>query len=160
MSVKIQQQNRRSMVIKATPGGAVAYIPRWLKPTSPEVRAFIEEGLKKLRGQRIQPLPPPQTTPDEIRAMVREWGARLGVQPKRVTLRLMNRKWGSCSSRENIQLNSALCHIARPLAEYVVCHELAHLRVFNHGKAFKALMNQYMPDWRDREAALKRLVFI
>jgi predicted metal-dependent hydrolase len=66
----------------------------------------------------------------------------------------MQRKWGSCSSRDNITLNSSLTWLPPDLAEYVILHELVHLRVFNHGKEFKALMSQHMPDWKTREKAL------
>jgi hypothetical protein len=150
-NIRIHRQNRRSLVMKRTPVGLVVFIPRWLKPDSPQVRAFIEEGVKKLG------VPAPtveQTSPDDLRAMVAEWAGRIGVQSGRIQLREMYRKWGSCSSRGSITLNSALCNLPRELAEYVVLHELVHLRVFNHGKEFKALMSEYMPDWREREQTL------
>jgi predicted metal-dependent hydrolase len=159
-NIKIQRQKRSSLVMKLTPGGIVVYIPRWLKEDSPQVRAFIEGGLKKLETESIPPLPPEQTSADELRAMVEEWAAIIGVQPKRISIRTMHRKWGSCSSRENITLNKTLCHVPRALAEYVVCHELVHLRIFNHSKEFKAMMSAYMPDWREREHELKALRFV
>ncbi len=150
-NVRIHRQKRRSMVIKRTPVGLVVFIPRWLKPNSPQVRAFIEEGIRKLGT------PPPsteQSSDAEIRALVATWALRVGVVPGRVQLREMYQKWGSCSSRGNITLNTALCTLPRPLAEYVVLHELVHLRVFNHGKDFKALMAAHMPDYVEREQAL------
>lgn len=153
--IRIHRQRRRSMVMKRTPVGLVVFIPRWLKPNSAQVRAFIEEGIRKLGT------PPPaleQSSPDEIRALVRAWAARLGVEPGRVQFRAMYQKWGSCSSRGNITLNTALCNVSRPLAEYVVLHELVHLRVFNHGKDFKALMAAHMPDYAERERELDKVM--
>ncbi len=149
--IRIHRQNRRSLVMKRTPVGLVVFIPRWLKPDSRQVRLFIEEGIRKLGT----PAPAvEQTSADELRALLAAWAARLGVQPGRVQVRDMYRKWGSCSSKGNITLNTALCSVPRPLAEYVVLHELVHLRAFNHGKEFKALMSAHMPDWRERERAL------
>ncbi|NDJ61147.1 MAG: M48 family metallopeptidase [Chloroflexi bacterium] len=98
------------------------------------------------------------TSPAEVRRLVMAWAARIGVNPGRVQLRDMYRKWGSCSSKGNITLNTALCRVPRPLAEYVIVHELAHLRVFNHGKDFKALLSAHLPDWREREQALDALL--
>ena len=49
---------------------------------------------------------------DDIRAMMTIWAERLGVQPGRIQFRDMYQKWGSCSSRGNITLNTALCHLA------------------------------------------------
>ena len=150
--IRIHQQNRRSMVMKRTPVGLVVFIPRWLKPDSPQVRAFIEDGMQKLGSPVLQP----QTlTPNDIRRMVRQWAARIGVKPGRIQFRDMYRKWGSCSSRGNITLNNALCRLPPPLTEYIVCHELVHLIVFNHSKQFKALMTQHMPDWNEREEQLQ-----
>jgi hypothetical protein len=154
-NIRIHRQQRRSMVMKRTPVGLVVFIPRWLKPESPQVRQFIAEGIAKLGT------PPPavqQTTPDELRAMIASWAARLGVQPGRVQIRDMYRKWGSCSSKGSITLNTGLCHIPPPLADYVALHEVAHLRVFNHGSEFKALMSAHMPDWRARECELDAIL--
>lgn len=154
-NVRVHRQRRRSLVMKRTPVGLVVFIPKWLKPDSPQVRAFIEEGIKKLG------VPPPaveQTTQKQMRAMVRAWAARLGVEPGRVQFREMYRKWGSCSSKGNITLNTALCSVPRELAEYVVLHELVHMRVFNHGSDFKAMMTAHMPDWTTRDKALDEIL--
>lgn len=149
--IRIHRQNRRSMVMKRTPVGLVVFIPRWLKLDSPKVRAFIDEGIRKLGT----PVPADeQSSADELRALVARWAERLDVQPGRVQFRDMYRKWGSCSSRGNITLNTALCRLPPELAEYVVLHELVHLIAFNHGKAFKALMSLHMADWREREQRL------
>jgi hypothetical protein len=149
--IRIHQQNRRSLVMKRTPVGLVVFIPKWLKPDSPQVKAFIEDGLRKLGT----PVSQPQTlTTDDLLHMVERWAAHLGVQPGRIQFREMYRKWGSCSSRGNITLNVALCRLPPSLAEYIVVHELVHLLVFNHSKQFKALMTEYLPDWREREQAL------
>ena len=153
--IRIHRQNRRSMVMKRTPVGLVVFIPRWLKPDSPKVREFIEEGIRKLG------VPAPtveQSSLDDLRALVSLWAGRLGVQPKRLQFRDMYQKWGSCSNKGNITLNTALRHVPRDQAEYVVLHELVHLKVFNHGKEFKALMSAHMPDWKTREQELDQFL--
>lgn len=153
ISVKIRRQNRQSMLMQVEPGGVVVFIPRWLKPGSLQVRTFVAEGLDKLRHE----IPPPRAqviSPDEVRALVDVWAERMGLQPKRVTLRDMRRKWGSCSSRGNVTLNTALCSVPYDVAEYVVVHELAHLKIFDHSRLFWALVEQYLPDYRVRKQAL------
>ncbi|HEX2620737.1 MAG TPA: M48 family metallopeptidase [Phototrophicaceae bacterium] len=151
--IKIHRQNRRNLLMKTISGGVVVYIPRWLKPDSPEVMKFIHEGLAQIES-RIPPARAEILTRDEIREMAALWAVRMDVQPKRVAFRAMRRKWGSCSSTGNVNLNSALCTVPRELAEYVVVHELAHLRVFNHSKAFWALVGQHMPDYEVRRKTL------
>ena len=108
-NIRIHRQNRRSLVMKRTPVGLVVFIPRWLKPDSPQVRRFIDEGIAKLGT----PAPAvEQTSAAELRALVAAWAERLGVQPGRVQVRDMYRKWGSCSSKGSITLNTALCSSA------------------------------------------------
>jgi predicted metal-dependent hydrolase len=144
------------MVMKLTPVGYVVFIPKQFKETNPQVKAFIESALKEL-GLRAFPTAE-VTSQAEMRRMVKMWAARLGLEVKRIQFRDMYRKWGSCSSIGNITLNTALCRVPRPLAEYVVLHEVVHLRVLNHGKEFKALMTEHMPDWKDHEAELSKLL--
>jgi len=153
--IKIRRQNRKSLMMKRTSSGVIVFIPRWLAKDDPQVQAFIAEGLQKLA-----PLPPlqqrvPQITTEQLLAMVDVWALKIGVQPTRVRLRAMTSRWGSCSSKGNINLNRSLCFLPTRLAEYVVCHELVHLRVFNHSKAFKDMMTLYMPDWKIRERELR-----
>jgi len=51
-------------------------------------------------------------------------------------------------------LASDLLLVPRDLVEYVICHDLVHLRVPDHGKGFEAMINGYMPDWQERERRL------
>ncbi|MBI1277253.1 MAG: DUF45 domain-containing protein [Anaerolineaceae bacterium] len=129
-----------------------------MRPDNPKVTEFIHSALQKL-GTEPPPIPAEQTSREQIIAMVNIWAERMELQPKRISFRDMRRKWGSCSSRENITLSTRLTWVAPHLAEYVVVHELVHLRVFNHGKEFKAMMSQYMPDWKSREKELNAVRF-
>jgi len=61
----------------------------------------------------------------------------------------MNRKWGSCSAAGTITFASDLICESERLQNFVVAHELLHLRVPNHGRLFKALMTAHVPGWRE-----------
>lgn len=69
-------------------------------------------------------------------------------------LRLMRSRWGSCSSRGVITLNLDLMRMPLPCIDYVIVHELCHLREFHHGPAFYALQGRFLPDWAERKARL------
>jgi len=73
-----------------------------------------------------------------------------------LTIRKMRAKWGSCSSEGEICLNSLLMQKPMEAIDFVVTHELCHLRHFAHNKSFYRLMDQTMPDWREREKLLTR----
>jgi predicted metal-dependent hydrolase len=156
--VTIRRQHRTSLMMRLVPGGIEVFIPRWMKEDSPKVRNFIQAGLEKLGGS-VPPIPVEQTSREQIEVMVKTWAERVGVQPGRLQFRTMSRKWGSCSSRDNITLNSRLTWLPPHLAEYVVLHELVHLQVFNHGKELKAMMSSHMPDWVERERELDSTTF-
>lgn len=60
----------------------------------------------------------------------------------------MTRKWGSCSTSGIITLANDLADQEDGFQDFVIAHELLHLRVPNHGRLFKALMTAYVPDWK------------
>jgi predicted metal-dependent hydrolase len=151
--VKIQRQRRRNLMMRRIPGGIEVFIPHYLKPTSLEVKNFVAECLAKFEGQML-PIPAEQISEGDILCMVNDWAQRISVQPKRVQMREMRRKWGTCSNRNIVTLNDALRYVPPHLAEYVVCHELVHLIELNHGEGFQALMTAHMPDWRERDREL------
>jgi predicted metal-dependent hydrolase len=66
----------------------------------------------------------------------------------------MRSQWGSCSPTGTISLNTHLVQTSRRLIDYVVLHELCHLRYRDHGRRFRALLDNHMPDWRARSREL------
>jgi hypothetical protein len=68
--------------------------------------------------------------------------------------RFMRSQWGSCSRSGRISLNTHLIKTPLRLIEYVVLHELCHLRHYDHGRRFYGLMSRYMPDWQERRGEL------
>ena len=73
-----------------------------------------------------------------------------------MTIRKMRRRWGSCSSRGDITLNLVLVKMPVACIDYVICHELCHLEVFHHGKAFYRLLEQVNPNWKQHEVLVER----
>ena len=76
------------------------------------------------------------------------WARRLKVQPPKLRVQPMTRKWGSCSTSGNITLASDLADQEPGFQDFVIAHELLHLRVPNHGRLFKALLGAHVPGWR------------
>jgi len=73
-------------------------------------------------------------------------------------IRAMRSRWGSLSPRTGMTLNLLLIHAPLAAIEYVVVHELCHLRFSGHGKGFYGLLDGVMPDWRARKALLEASV--
>ncbi len=82
---------------------------------------------------------------DELRRRTRAWAVKLRVNPKIVRVQDMRRKWGSCTSRGTITLAADLADQESRFQDFVIVHELLHLRYSSHGRVFKALLNAYVP---------------
>ncbi len=98
---------------------------------------------------------------DETTKLVRE---RLAEFQKRLKF-LYNsflirdiKKWGRCTRDGRLIFSGLLAALPRDLADYVILHELAHLREFNHSRRFKYLLASISPDYKEKEAMLKRFI--
>ena len=114
----------------------------------------------------------PQTAqPDQIRDTVQSWlqrqarrifeercalfTQRLGVRMTRLSLSSAATRWGSASADGSIRLNWRLVHFGLPVIDYVVTHELAHLREMNHGPAFWDVVRSALPDYEQARGVLR-----
>ena len=86
------------------------------------------------------------------------YAPRLSVQPKRVSLTSAGTRWGSASRSGAIRLNWRLVHFGLPVIDYVVAHELAHLREMNHSPAFWDVVRSVIPDFEQSRGALREQV--
>ncbi len=77
------------------------------------------------------------------------------VPPPELKLRFMKRYWGSCSSKGVITLNVHLLKVPMHLLDYVITHELSHLKEMNHSPAFYTWQASLMPDWKQHREELK-----
>ena len=87
-------------------------------------------------------------------ARVAHYAARLGIAAPPVSIGAARTRWGSCS-RSGIRLNWRLIHFRAPLVDYVIAHEVAHLREMNHGPRFWKLVGTLFPDYQACRAALR-----
>lgn len=83
---------------------------------------------------------------EKLRARVDQWSSRLRVRPSQIRIQAMTRKWGSCSSSGRVTFSSDL--VGRPVAfqDFVIVHELLHLRIRNHGKLFHSILHTHLRD--------------
>jgi predicted metal-dependent hydrolase len=114
---------------------------------------------------------PKAATPDQIRDAVQAWLMRqaaahfktrmnhfaplLGVQWKKLRLSSAGTRWGSASADGSIRLNWRLIHFREPVIDYVVAHELSHLRVMDHSANFWNTVGTVVPDYQELRAQLK-----
>lgn len=82
------------------------------------------------------------------------WALELKVNPERIAITRMPSKWGSCAPDGVVTLAEDLAGESDTFQDYVIVHELLHLRYRDHGKVFKALMTIHVPEWREIDRQL------
>ena len=131
----------------------------------------------KLVGRFLNVFVPDPETPRPVRTALDAWyrahadaifrdrmdqclrsAPSLGGLARTLRIRCMTRRWGSCSRKGTVTLSTELVKTPLHCIEYVIMHELCHLRVHDHGPAFFRLLNRYMPDWEQRKARLDAVV--
>ena len=112
-------------------------------------RAEREQGIaareKELRKKAEHLLP----------LLTARYSAAMGLKPASVKITSAEKRFGSCSGKNGICFSWRLMAYPMPAIEYVVVHELAHIKHHNHSAAFYKLIERYMPDYRSRRVLLK-----
>ena len=130
-----------------------------LRVSEGRVRAFVESKAAWIAAQQqriaASGLQRPLTDADrsalkaELSVLVPKWSAVTGLVPSGWAVRSMKTRWGSCNTGTgHINFALQLAQTSPAFREYVVLHELLHLRYPGHGPDFKAALDHYMPGWR------------
>jgi len=95
-------------------------------------------------------------TEEIIRRLLPAWSKKLALRPRGASVRCTKTRWGSCSVSGWLSFNSRLAMLSPDIAEYIVVHELCHLKQMNHGKAFWNEVASALPNCASLRAKLRR----
>ncbi len=90
-----------------------------------------------------------------LQEIIARYAPAAGVEPPNLRIRVQERKWGCCTPKNGIIVNARVLLAPRIVAEYIVVHELAHLRFRHHQKSFWDEVERLMPNYREAESMLK-----
>jgi len=107
-----------------------------------------QEPKLRLDPSRVSEAEARQAVRELVAMLIEDEAPELGVEPKRVQIRDQRSRWGSCSTRGTLSFNWRLVLAPFEVLDYVVVHELCHLREPNHSRRFWKLVEQRRPDWR------------
>lgn len=94
---------------------------------------------------------------DRVPSIVGRWIPRLGIEPTRVLVRDQRRRWGSCSADGTLRFNWRIVMAEPPVIDYLVVHEMLHLKTPNHSRSYWREFARTMPDYEVRRRRLKEI---
>ena len=92
----------------------------------------------------------------EVESAFEKMRKLVGIAPEEYRIKKIKTAWGTCSSRKRITINQDVVMYSRKAVEYVVLHEICHLKYMNHSKSFWNMVARYMPDYKEAEKELKK----
>ncbi len=161
---------RRVSVSVRLPGRIRVAVPRGVSMAQAEAfvrqkRAWILKHVERMQrweaeGSIDEPLKIPFPEAEArrmLRSRVEELAGIYGFSINRVFIRRQKTRWGSCSGKNNINLNLKLAALPEMLCDYVILHELVHTRIKNHGRDFWQELGKYVGDARGLRNRLNRI---
>jgi predicted metal-dependent hydrolase len=169
--VFVRHPTARRYVIRVAADGTVRVtVPRWgskrqAAAFAEQQREWIETQQQRLERRRQEP-PLPRISPDverqlrerakrELPSRLRELAAEHGLAVTRISVRNQRSRWGSCSRAGHICLNWRLIQMPDGVRDYVLVHELMHLRRMDHSPRFWKLVARACPDFHAARAWLR-----
>lgn len=163
------RSRRKTLALEATADGRLL-VRAPLRCSQARIDAFVGahaawiEKHVTLQRERAARRPPAPTAAEiealkararaELPEKIARWSKIMGVPPTGFKVTTARKRYGSCSAKNSLCFSCFLMNCPEPAVELVVVHELCHIREKNHGPRFYALLERYLPDWRERKQLL------
>ncbi len=142
--IKVEQSEQEQIVLKY--GIINVYVKD--RTDSEQVRSLLEKWYRERAGIKFH------ERLELCHKKIKKYDVPLPI----VHIRKMKKRWGSCSKNGAIILNTELIKAPSHCIDYVIMHEMCHIKYFNHGKEFYNLLIQIMPDWEKRKKRLEQVL--
>lgn len=164
---EIRRSRRRTTAIEIRPDGSVL-VRCPLRMSDARARELVQSKASWIRKKlALQPTPENTMTVQQLRALaesarqriperVKYYASQMGVTYGRITIRSQKTRWGSCSSKGNLNFNCLLMLAPEQVTDYVVVHELCHRIHMNHSAAFWDEVAKYLPAYAVHRKWLKQ----
>lgn len=169
MKYSVIYSDRKTVTLTVKDGDVIIKAPRKIKKRElvkiiEKHREWIAKALEREKQKREKY---ENLTEAEIKVLKKEakkylsakceyFASIMGLRYNRITITSAKTRFGSCSSSKNISFSYRLMLYPEPAREYVVVHELAHLKEMNHSQRFYAIIEKILPDYKERKKLLKK----
>lgn len=166
MNYQLKRSQRHTIALEMTPQG-VLLVRAPMRLSKGAIDAFVASQQVWIEHQLAKraemPLPLSKHEMDVLRrqaaielpSRVVFFAQKLGVTYGRITIRTQKTRWGSCSGKGNLNFNSLLMLAPESVRDYVVVHELCHLKEMNHSRAFWQLVERVLPAYKKERQWLR-----
>ena len=167
MEYQIIRRNRKTIAIQIKVDGQIV-VRCPIRMQAGEVERFvaskeswIRKHLSRLRNWNTEPFEEREIENCRKQAevlvceRVAHYASEMGVSYGRITIRTQKTRWGSCSSKGNLSFNALLAVVPADVLDYVVVHELCHLRVMNHSEQFWEEVRKILPNYEQSKLWLR-----
>ena len=171
--IRVIKSRRRTIALEVTSDGDIIlrapwYASRWdIERFAESKEEWLNQTLKKLSQKKKERVKANPTGEEEIHELakrarkvipprVEHYAEKIGVEYGRIAIRSQKTRWGSCSSKGNLNFNCLLMLVPEDVMDYVIVHELCHLIELNHSPAFWAEVAKYIPDYKEKRKWLKQ----
>ena len=166
---RLVRSNRRSLALEVTPELEVI-VRAPLFVTEAQIKRFVEsreewleKAIERVKARRESYIPLSEQQIDALKKAAKEYipnkvleySEIMGLKPSSIKITSARTRFGSCSGKNSLCFSYLLMQKPIEAVDYVIVHELAHIKHKNHGKRFYALVEKYMPDYRERNRLLK-----
>lgn len=174
--IEIKRSKRKSMAIEITQGKVLAKVPflatdmqikefllryqSWIKQKVIRARESTREPDYKIPAFSNITAAERKKIKDTFQKKVEFYAKQMQVEFCKITIRNQKTRWGSCSSKKNLNFNYKLYFLPEEWMDYVVVHELAHLVYMNHGSEFWHLVEKHCPAYAQYRQELNRVVIL
>ena len=110
--------------------------------TQEEIRCALDQFYREKAAEKITP-------------RVMKWSARTGISFSQLYYRKQTKRWGSCTPMNNIVINTEAIKLPFSLIDYLIVHELCHVKHKDHSKAFWAEVSKYLRNWKDLDERMQ-----
>ena len=161
-SIRLAVHADGSLVVTASPSIPRSLIEAFIERKSSWLQRKIQERGEKiyttLKGDREEFLMLRDLAHDFAKERLEEICTQMGVRYQALTIRNTSSRWGSCSRRKNLSIHYKILFLPLDIAEYLLIHEVCHLKEMNHGVRFWHHVAQLCPDYLGQRRALRRWI--
>ncbi|WP_100182685.1 M48 family metallopeptidase [Candidatus Nitrosotenuis aquarius] len=150
----IKSNRRKTSEIQVDKGGVVFRVPA--KKTNSEIKKTIECKKQWIYKKQLEFAKQPNKVSIKkysksfIRGRIRHYSGKLQVTPQKIVFKKLRGRWGSTTKDNAINLSVDLLKAPKPVIDYVVLHELCHIKIKEHSHQFWNLVHRFMPDYEQR----------